>query len=168
MGDLTRRGFLKGSAKTIMGVALATSWLPLVTAGCSSKSSVPGSLVNLGPIDEVTKGPFPKKINYKTTIEDGWTDRDIEGFVYVTKGIKRDIIVMSPVCTHLGCTVPLADESKRSEEVTFLCPCHGGEYNQAGINTGGPPPRPLDLFGVVEKEENLYVDIVSPIKRVEN
>ena len=46
--------------------------------------------------------------------------------------------VMIGLCTHLGC-IPAYDGKN------FKCACHGGEFNTAGVQTFGPPPRPLDL-----------------------
>jgi menaquinol-cytochrome c reductase iron-sulfur subunit len=67
-------------------------------------------------------------------------------------------------CAHLGCPVqaggPLFENQKKTEktangEVTlipalpaagFICPCHGGAYDQEGNRTAGPPVRGLDRY----------------------
>lgn len=49
--------------------------------------------------------------------------------------------VQTAVCTHLGCTVNLA-------ETGYSCPCHGSTYDSHGQNTGGPAPLPLVYFHV--------------------
>ena len=48
--------------------------------------------------------------------------------------------VMIGLCTHLGC-IP----AYRPDSHDFKCACHGGEFTSAGVNTFGPPPRPLDI-----------------------
>ncbi len=48
--------------------------------------------------------------------------------------------VMIGLCTHLGC-IPAYDGG----EHMFKCACHGGEFTADGVNTFGPPPRPLDI-----------------------
>ncbi len=48
--------------------------------------------------------------------------------------------VMIGLCTHLGC-IP----AYRPDTHDFKCACHGGEFTDAGVNTFGPPPRPLDI-----------------------
>ncbi len=48
--------------------------------------------------------------------------------------------VMIGLCTHLGC-IPAYREDKKD----FKCACHGGKYTDAGVQTFGPPPRPLDI-----------------------
>lgn len=49
----------------------------------------------------------------------------------------------SAVCTHLNCTVQY-----RPEEQVILCACHRGLFDMTGKNVGGPPPRPLESYGV--------------------
>jgi menaquinol-cytochrome c reductase iron-sulfur subunit len=44
-------------------------------------------------------------------------------------------------CAHLGC--PVEEGSG-----TYACPCHGGAYDDRGLVSGGPPPRPLDRFDI--------------------
>ncbi len=46
-------------------------------------------------------------------------------------------------CTHLGCPVQWIPDGK-----IFLCPCHGGVYNDNGTNVAGPPPHPLPEYQV--------------------
>jgi menaquinol-cytochrome c reductase iron-sulfur subunit len=49
-------------------------------------------------------------------------------------------IVFSNRCMHLGCPVAVA------QGIGFACPCHGGQYDEEGQRTAGPPIRPLDRF----------------------
>ena len=65
---------------------------------------------------------------------------------------KHYYSIMIGLCTHLGC-IPayVADEHK------FKCACHGGEFDAAGIDTFGPPPRPLDIPPFLVKDENTVV-----------
>jgi menaquinol-cytochrome c reductase iron-sulfur subunit len=59
---LKRRQFLKVAAKGTLGF-ITLSVLPLSLAACSSKSQADtSSMANLGPLDELKKGPFPKKV----------------------------------------------------------------------------------------------------------
>lgn len=56
-------------------------------------------------------------------------------------------VCFSAICTHLGCTVQY-----RAEGDHIHCACHGGEYDsRTGRNVGGPPPKPLTPFEVVEE-----------------
>lgn len=59
---------------------------------------------------------------------------------------------MSATCTHLGCTVQYKADAKQ-----VWCACHNGMYDLSGKNVSGPPPRPLDLFTVHVKGQEIYV-----------
>jgi len=75
------------------------------------------------------------------------------------------LTIISNRCAHLGCPVqpggPIFDSKKKiettakGEQVTiipmlpaggFICPCHGGAYDQEGNRTAGPPVRGLDRY----------------------
>ena len=78
-------------------------------------------------------------------------------------------------CAHLGCPVqaggPLFEDQKKTEktangEVTlipalpaagFICPCHGGAYDQEGNRTAGPPVRGLDRYEFLIKDGHLIL-----------
>lgn len=52
-----------------------------------------------------------------------------------------EIIGLSAICTHMGCTVaPSGDE--------LHCPCHGSVYDATGKVVHGPAPRPLPRIPV--------------------
>jgi len=167
MAKLSRRKFL---GKTVKGTAglLSISILPLGLTACN-KSDKPkdiGSMANLGQLSELEKGEFPKKVTYKVKVKDAWVTQEQEGFVYINKSEEdNSLLIMSPVCTHLGCTVGLADEKSREEGVNFLCPCHAGRYDKNGINVGGPPPRPFDIFKPYFEDGNVYISIFDTVKR---
>lgn len=59
---------------------------------------------------------------------------------------------MSATCTHLGCTVQYRADTKQ-----IWCACHNGVYDLAGRNVSGPPPRPLEVFDVHLKGDEIFV-----------
>lgn len=66
-----------------------------------------------------------------------------EGFstqVYVLS-TDEGYVAVSPICTHLGCTVEI--QGARLE-----CPCHGSTYDRGGRVLRGPAERPLRSFPV--------------------
>ena len=66
--------------------------------------------------------------------------RETERICIVRDGAR--IAAISTTCTHLGCSVGIADTG-------FSCPCHGSRYDQDGNVTGGPAPKPLPWYKVV-------------------
>ena len=59
---------------------------------------------------------------------------------------------LSATCTHLGCTVQYRPDLRE-----IWCPCHNGAYDLNGRNVSGPPPRPLDVFDVHLRGEEIFV-----------
>jgi menaquinol-cytochrome c reductase iron-sulfur subunit len=168
-GKVDRRTFLQTTGKGVLGTLLVGYGIPLVLAGCSSatqnkKVSIK-SLVELGELDKILKQPLPAKIDYRTTFKDGWVERELKGFVYVNRNQNGDLLVMSPTCTHLGCSVPQGSLEEKEKGISFHCPCHDGLYDDMGINIGGPPPRPLDVFQPYIIDGKLYINVFKPVKR---
>ncbi|MDA8174169.1 MAG: Rieske 2Fe-2S domain-containing protein [Nitrospiraceae bacterium] len=64
------------------------------------------------------------------------------------------LLVLSPVCSHLGCLVAWNDAKGE-----FDCPCHGGRYDISGIVIGGPPPRPLSRLPYKIENGSLMVGL---------
>jgi len=83
-----------------------------------------------------------------------------KGHFYISRLEDGTALAIWWRCTHLGCTVPWRDD-----EGQFHCPCHGSLYNAKGEVTGGPAPRPLDLFPVEVADGNVVVDTSTPITR---
>lgn len=64
--------------------------------------------------------------------------------VLVLRGADGEFKAFSAICTHLQCIVGHSAERNQIE-----CPCHRGVYSLDGLNTGGPPPRPLEEVAVL-------------------
>jgi Rieske Fe-S protein len=62
------------------------------------------------------------------------------------------VIAISSSCVHVGCPVRYVAPAQ-----SFVCPCHGGVYDFRGIRTGGPPPRPLDRFYTLIRDQTVLV-----------
>jgi Rieske Fe-S protein len=58
----------------------------------------------------------------------------------------------SATCTHLDCTVQYRADAKQ-----IWCACHNGQYDLMGKNIGGPPPRPLEVYAVNVRGEDIIV-----------
>ena len=83
-----------------------------------------------------------------------------QGHFYISRLEDGSFLALWQRCTHLGCTVPW-----RQDEKQFHCPCHSSLFNTRGEVTGGPAPRPLDIFPIELVDGNLVVDTSSPITR---
>ena len=63
----------------------------------------------------------------------------------VTEG-KEQWLVLSGICTHLGC-VPMGTKSgdDKGEYNGWFCPCHGSHYDTSGRIRKGPAPLNLEI-----------------------
>ena len=93
----------------------------------------------VGKLDDFQNLDSPVKKLVTIDQRDGWRRIMTEKPVYVSKDQQGQLIVLSAVCTHLGCTIPWAEKEK-----TFICPCHLGNFAADGTLLGGPPARSMD------------------------
>lgn len=56
---------------------------------------------------------------------------------------ENGVMALYKVCTHLGCLY-----NWNNQEVKFICPCHGSQFQANGTYIQGPAPRSLDRFAV--------------------
>ena len=138
-----RRSFLGGllaAGSAAVGALLA---IPLVrfTLHPLFAKTTEKSWSEVGSVDEFQNLDAPIKKLVTIDQRDGWRKIVLEKPVYVSKGANGQLIVLSAVCTHLGCTIPWVEKEKR-----FVCPCHLGMFAADGKLLGGPPPRDMDRF----------------------
>jgi cytochrome b6-f complex iron-sulfur subunit len=80
--------------------------------------------------------------------------------VIVIRAADETFTALSATCTHLDCIVGFQKDQNR-----VWCNCHGGAYDLAGRNVGGPPPKPLTPYKVnlVESGSGPATIIVSKV-----
>jgi menaquinol-cytochrome c reductase iron-sulfur subunit len=164
--NYNRRDFLNKGKASLFGF-LTVSVLPISLTGCGNNKEINRErMIKLGKLKEIQKGSFPKKIKYSGKVKNGLFTQDHKGFVYVVKDAEnKELLFMSPLCTHLECTTTFADDNMKAEGIAFYCPCHRGAFDEQGINIGGPPERPLDIYEFFVLEGYVYLAILEPIKR---
>jgi len=102
----------------------------------------------------------PQRVDFTFEQVDAWYTSDVTNSAWVYKDGDQ-IIALSPVCKHLGCTVNWAGSEEHPHQ--FYCPCHGGRYEKNGLNVKGTPPLgPLDEFEVKEQDGLLYIGKTRP------
>ncbi len=101
----------------------------------------------------------------------GWLSGRQPGERSLVQGLKGDptyLIVsgdeaigsygINAICTHLGCVVPWSAAAGK-----FICPCHGSQYDAAGMVVRGPAPLSLALTHVqVEDDAVLLTPWTEP------
>jgi len=91
----------------------------------------------IGKVSDAKIG-IPTKFTYSYVKMDGWFEKTVYGTAYVVLQNGGNRIVLSNICTHLGCGVRWDPDRK-----AFLCPCHNGVFSVDGKVISGPPPKPL-------------------------
>ncbi|MDR6551639.1 Rieske 2Fe-2S domain-containing protein [Paenibacillus qinlingensis] len=171
---ITRRSFLSSSSKVVLGVSgLILGNTALFYYGVAhgqkqedpTTKEIPSSFVKIGEVERLKALTGFERVYYTATIVDAWVKTPKQGFVYVTKDERGALVILSPACTHLGCTVEPATEAQRSRkrELFFWCPCHGAEFDIVGNDVFMGLPR-LETYEPYIIEGHVYVDIATPMK----
>jgi quinol---cytochrome c reductase iron-sulfur subunit, bacillus type len=140
-GSVTRRSFLGvllGFGTVVMGAALSVPLIRFALHPLLTKTTEIG-WSDVGSTDEFTSLTAPIKRVIKVEQRDAWRKIISEKAVYVVPAKNGAIRVLSPICPHLGCSVPW-NETKRE----FICPCHVAVFAMDGTKISGPVPRSMD------------------------
>lgn len=138
--DIDRRLFVERAA-----VALAAAVLPGCASVAVTRVTPSGGAVRL-PVRNFPQLAYPG----------GYLKIQPEGTampLYVLALEEQQFVVVSPICTHLGCTVNI-------EGARLVCPCHGSTYDRTGRVLRGPAERPLRRFPTtLTREGELIVQL---------
>lgn len=145
MSGVDRRGFVRQAAGSLLaGVPLAT-----LLAGCAGlvARSVPVS----GGKVHLALAHFPELAEAGGSAKLMPAGRSTPVYVMT---VERDRwVALSPICTHLGCTVEI-------QGTRIVCPCHGSTYDREGRVLQGPAERALARYPVsVSTDGVLTIDL---------
>ncbi|MBS2969393.1 ubiquinol-cytochrome c reductase iron-sulfur subunit [Metabacillus sp. KIGAM252] len=153
---VSRRQFLNYTLTGVGGFMAAGMIMPMVRFALDPvlRPVAGQDLVQVVKVDEITAEP--KRFNFKIKQVDAWHKSDEPRSAWVYKDDKGDIVALSPVCKHLGCTVSWNGDPENKNQ--FFCPCHYGRYEKDGKNVPGTPPlAPLDVFEQQVKDGYLFL-----------
>lgn len=119
---------------------------PLIRRTTESKSSPVGTIKEFSSLRE----PVMRTIQIEQV--DGWRKAVSEKAVYITKDAQGQLLVLTSVCPHLGCTVPWNKEKNQ-----FVCPCHGATFTADGGRVSGPSQRGMDALETSVEDGQLMV-----------
>ena len=138
-----RRQFIGACACALAGIALG---------GCASLVTRP-----ITPVDgrlELALAHYPELTETGGSLRlmpTGATEP-----VYVLPQDDGTFVALSPICTHLGCTVEI-------EGARLVCPCHGSTYDRAGKVLRGPAERALARYPTrLSPDGVLTIDLRGP------
>jgi menaquinol-cytochrome c reductase iron-sulfur subunit len=127
----------------------------------------PGNIIELGKLERLSAIAGIEKVEYEATIQDAWVAKSIKGFVYITNDTNGQLLILSPICTHLGCTVePTSDKERGAiDPIGYRCPCHGAEFDSIGNATGnGRGLQGLATFKPLIADGSVYINLLSPVE----
>ena len=149
---MDRRSFFSWATAAIAGFATLCLSIPLV--GYLISPALRRSRKEwaaIGPIDAL-RTREPKELSYLITRQDGWMLSTVMRSVWAVKDPDGQIVVYSPMCTHLGCAYRWD-----SQDSKFKCPCHNSFFDLDGKVLAGPAPRPLDRLPAKLENGRLWV-----------
>lgn len=157
---VSRRQFLNYTLTGVGGFMAAGFTLPLVRFALDPalKTGTEEEMVAVTQVSKLTAEP--QRFNFKIDQVDGWYESEVSrsAWIFVENG---EITALSPVCTHLGCTVDWNTNEKRENQ--FFCPCHGGAFEKDGTNIERTPPtEPLYVYDYEERDGTLYLGRPRP------
>jgi cytochrome b6-f complex iron-sulfur subunit len=136
-------------------------FLGIAWAGALGLLSVQGILALYRFMKPVSSGGFGGWV-YAGKVEEfspNSVSHILSGRFYISR-LENSMLAVYQKCTHLGCAVPWDDRETR-----FHCPCHGSLFNPVGEVQGGPAPRPMDLFPIEIRGDEVWVDTSVVIER---
>ena len=156
---VSRRRFIARGANAAGAVAVAAFTLPaLGFAVAPVFDGASDRWQEIGPLSRFTETDY---VPVTITLEPGIGDAGLS-LAYVRRhdsridGPIRDrydrVIAISSRCVHVGCPVRYVAAAQ-----SFVCPCHAGVYDFRGLRIGGPPPRPLDRFYTLIRDQQVLL-----------
>ncbi|WP_274854905.1 ubiquinol-cytochrome c reductase iron-sulfur subunit [Bacillus methanolicus] len=161
---VSRRQFLSYTLTGVGGFMAAGMLMPMVRFAVDPvlQGKGGGDFVPTDKkVDEITTEPT--RVDFSFTQKDAWYESEVTNTAWVYKDEKGEIVALSPVCKHLGCTVDW--NTDKSNPNHFFCPCHYGLYTKDGTNVPGTPPTsPLDVYEYRVKDGYLQIGKAKPRK----
>ena len=159
---VSRRQFLNYTLMGVGGFMAAGVLMPMVRFAVDPvlKAGAEGDFIATKvQVADITNEP--QRVDFTFDQVDAWYESEVTGTAWVYKNDNGEIVALSPVCKHLGCTVDWNTDDKNPER--FFCPCHYGLYEKDGTNVKGTPPTaPLDVYPYEERDGILYLGKAQP------
>ena len=147
---LTRRGFIGkiiGGIATLIGAAL---FIPLAAYTIlPTLRKIPGEWIDVLNLRKLGMEK-PVQVKVVSSLKDGWYRFTSVKSVWAVRRKNSEVVIYSPLCTHLGCGYRWEEEQK-----VFFCPCHDSVFDINGKVLAGPAPRPLDTLPIKLEGNNI-------------
>ena len=136
---VARRDFTKFLVLTSLAFVVGQWWIALQTTMRKRRGAPPiAKIANLPDLAVGTSLVFSYPEPHEPCI--------------LVRTAEQRFVAFSQKCTHLSCAVKPEPDKGR-----FYCPCHHGFFDlQTGVQTGGPPRRPLPKITLEIRGNAIY------------
>lgn len=141
-------GLAVGAINVVLGGAILGPVLGFIGSPLRQKSQK--NWVAVLGAHELTEGET-REASFKLSVQDGYMISQRKYTVFLRKK-DGEITCFDPACTHLGCRIKHQAENNR-----YVCPCHGGMFDEEGNVISGPPPKGLDQHPVRVADGKIWV-----------
>ncbi len=159
---VSRRQFLNYTLTGVGGFMAAGMLMPMVRFAIDPvlAADAGGDFIpTKQKIADLTTEPVRVDFSFEQT--DAWYVSEVTNTAWVYLDDKGEIVALSPVCKHLGCTVGW--NTSENDPNMFFCPCHYGLYEKDGKNVAGTPPiAPLDVYPYKDVDGYLHLGKAKP------
>ena len=158
--SISRRDFIKvvtAMVGTILGAGIGIPAIGTLISPALHEQMDEG-WIPLGPIEKIPIG-IPTFYSFIRRKVNGWENTATSYGVFAVRKDKTNVIVLSNVCTHLGCHI-----SWHPNINEYVSPCHDGHFDINGKVTFGPPPRPLEEYPTKVEDGDLSI-LFPPYRR---
>lgn len=129
---MNRRTFLR-----TIGLTTASAHILGLVSGCGTTGLTVYRLPRRGTEIQIRIDDFPELAKAGGAVEIVIESQGDS--IVVLRTSETEFLALSPICTHLGCTV-------HKEPGGFRCPCHGSTYALDGTVVRGPAERSLTVY----------------------
>jgi cytochrome b6-f complex iron-sulfur subunit len=156
-GGLTRRSAIWRAAAAVAGVAASGAGLAGAYEFGKTRNTPQDAESELtAPMVPDDRGGWQHTGYHVSQVAEGSAVRfragAVEGFL-VNAGPAHELYALSATCTHMGCMLTWMDGAE-----TFLCPCHGAQYNANGTVLSGIARHPLPRLRLkIQADGNVFV-----------
>jgi cytochrome b6-f complex iron-sulfur subunit len=152
----TRRAFCVGACQALSAIAFG-GVLGTFLESCTKDNPLGPSAANLPQIQATTaagsvsvaiasNSPLAAVGSAATVLYQG-------GVILVAHTAQNTFTALSAICTHQGCTI--TGFTNR----TYVCPCHGSQFNTNGQVVMGPATIPLQQFPTTFANNTLTIKV---------
>jgi Rieske Fe-S protein len=154
-GKVPRRrllGWLVGVFNLGVFASVLGPTLGFVSAPMRRKTAPPGWVPVLD--HDALRDGETRSVDYRMDLDDGYMTSKVSFSVFLHRR-DGEVMAFDPTCPHLGCHVEFKDAKDR-----YVCPCHGGVFNNEGGRVSGPPPHGLNRLPVKVEDGRIWIQRV--------